>query len=101
MPVRRQHERPCGDCPWRRIAVPGWLGSLSPQMWLEAVHGESEIECHTRAGLQCAGAAIYRTNVAKRPRERSLLVLPADKVLVFATPREFLLHHTRLERNVP
>jgi hypothetical protein len=88
-----QHEKPCGDCPWTRKAVPGWLGSLSPDEWIEAAHGESTSECHTLLGAQCAGMAIYRANMCKLPRNQSALKLKADRENVFATPKEFLNHH--------
>jgi hypothetical protein len=88
-----QHTRPCTDCPFARTALPGWLGSGSPQEWLVILHGEERIDCHAIQGPQCAGAAIYRANVCKRPRDKTLLGLPADRGLVFAGPGEFLRHH--------
>lgn len=92
-PATRQHERPCGDCPWRRDSVPGWLGGLPPDAWLRGAHGDERIDCHTLTGAQCAGAAIYRANVAKRPRDPETLVLPANRERVFARPDEFRAHH--------
>ena len=44
-------------------------------------------------GAQCAGAAIYRANVCKSPRDGSLLKLPADRETVFADKSEFWEHH--------
>jgi hypothetical protein len=93
VPAAAQHVRPCGDCPWRRDALPGWLGSLSARDWLAAAHGEATADCHTLAGPQCAGLAIYRANVLKRPRNPAALTLPADREAVFARPDEFLNHH--------
>lgn len=46
---------------------------------------------------QCAGLAIYRANVCKKPRDRSILTLPADREAVFAAPSEFRHHHTTKE----
>lgn len=88
-----QHKRPCSDCPWARKALPGWLGGVSIDAWLRDAHGEARIRCHTLLGAQCAGAAIYRTNVCKAPRDKTLLLLPADKVRVFKSPSEFRAHH--------
>lgn len=93
VPTDQQHTKPCSDCPWRRDSVQRWLGGLSPQDWLEYAHGEDKIDCHTLRGPQCAGAAIYRSNVCKSPRNKSLLVLPPNKVAVFSNPREFEAHH--------
>lgn len=89
----RQHTRPCGDCPWRRDALPGWLGSLTIDEWLRATHGEARIDCHTLRGVQCAGAAIYRGNVCKSPRDPKILRLPADRTTVFASPTQFIDYH--------
>lgn len=114
-PFRRQHRAPCSDCPWARKALPGWLGPNTTQEWLMAAHHHASIiACHTRAmpeGMpdpmdlqsasinailgghwQCAGAAIYRTNVVKRV-EPPVLWLPQNKILVFASPLEFRSHH--------
>jgi len=41
--------RPCNDCPWRRKSCAGWLGPFGIK--------------------QCAGAAVYRANVCKSPRD--------------------------------
>ena len=46
-------------------------------------------------GPQCAGAAVYRSNVCKRPHSLAILRLPADRTLVFASPIEFRSHHER------
>jgi hypothetical protein len=92
-----QHMRPCTDCPFARTALPGWLGSASPQEWLVVLHGEERIDCHAIRGPQCAGAAIYRANVCKRPRDKTLLALQSDRTLVFAGPSEFLRRHEKKE----
>lgn len=91
--TKAQHTKPCADCPWARGAVKGWLGSSTPEQWLQAAHGESLIDCHTVIPWQCAGSAIYRANVGKVPRDASLLRLPPDKKCVFSTPMEFIEHH--------
>ncbi len=96
IPTDVQHESPCDDCPWRRDSLPGWLGPLSPQEWVESAHGEDKIPCHSYDGPQCAGSAIYRRNVAKSCRDATNLRLPADREKVFATPNEFKTHHTKL-----
>lgn len=72
----------------------GWLGRRKPESWIQAAHSETVIECHTKEGCHCAGVAIYRGNVGKLPRNEEVLALPKDKKTVFATPQEFLDHHT-------
>jgi len=91
--ARRQHTKPCSDCPFARTALPGWLAGELPENWVRMAHGETRFECHTRIGAQCAGSAIYRANVVKRVHDSETLSLPADKERVFATPMEFLEHH--------
>ena len=97
VPAKRQHKGPCSDCPWSRQALPGWLGGQSADEWIGHAHGESRVECHTLAGAQCAGMAIYRANACKSPRDPEALRLPADRTLVFVTPAEFQAHHTGLQ----
>jgi hypothetical protein len=92
---RKQHTTPCKECPWRRTAPRGWLGGVVPaEVYVATAHGEGQIDCHMRNKLQCAGAAIFRDNVFKDPRNKKLLVLPANHELVFSSSEEFLEHHT-------
>jgi hypothetical protein len=95
-----QHKRPCVDCPFGRISLQGWLGPYDTRGWLEVVHGEGRMECHTMKAAeeeawQCAGGAIFRANVHKAPRDGALLVLPRDDRRVFGSNREFWEHHTK------
>ena len=92
-PAARQHMKPCGDCPWARTALAGWLGNMSVDEWLQAAHGEALIDCHTVSNQQCAGSAIYRANVCKLVRDPSILKLKPDRQLVFASRMEFRAHH--------
>jgi hypothetical protein len=109
--------RPCSDCPWRRNAIRGWLGPTSAEGWIEMAHGEQPIACHQTipAGMddeertpeekwtethglrQCAGAAIFRRNVAKRPHNPTDAAnsVERDTEHVFGWDDEFLAHHKR------
>ncbi len=90
----RQHRHPCSDCPWRRVAIKGWLGSEdSPEAWCQIAHSETWVECHKRDTRQCAGMAIFRANVFKSPRFKEILILPPDTKLVFANDKEFIDYH--------
>ena len=93
-PAKKQHTSPCSDCPFARKALNGWLGNSSAEEWIQAVHGEALIDCHTVSNQQCAGSAIYRANVCKSTRRNDVLRLPADCIKVFASMTEFLNHHT-------
>lgn len=94
-PAGKQIKKPCSDCPWARDALNGWLGGNATHEWIIFAHGESRIECHVHPDVQCAGAAIYRANVCKSPRDRSQLVLPPNTKLVFANAGEFIAHHAK------
>lgn len=87
-----QHTKPCPDCPWTRTALKGWLGSMTVEEWLAHAHADSVTKCHCFKNQQCAGLAIYRRNVAKLPLPPNL-ILDKDKVLVFASRKEFTDHH--------
>lgn len=94
VPATCQHTKACSDCPWSRDSLPGWLGGNTAQEWIGFAHTETLIPCHVLDGAECAGAAIYRRNAGKLVRP-GLLRLPADKDAVFATPMEFLAHHSQ------
>lgn len=87
-----QHMRPCSDCPFARTALKGWLGGDTVDQWIQCARSESVMECHVLKGAQCAGAAIYRTNICKSTRNEECLRLPADELLVFGFG-EFEEHH--------
>jgi hypothetical protein len=95
VPAKAQHKKACSDCPWARTALPGWLGGATAEQWVACAHSDEKIECHTLTGAECAGAAIYRANVAKSLRDPQAFRLPADPVKVFASPAEFKAHHGR------
>lgn len=102
---------PCSECPWRRRSVPGFLGPHKPEEWCEIAHSDAPIACHKtvvvtdpieRTGSwthpklrQCRGAAIFRANVCKTPRNPNRAVGPEDKESVFASNDEFINHHRK------
>ncbi len=93
-PAKVQITKPCTDCPMARTALSGWLGGSSPEEYRRLAHSDAIVDCHVHGNVQCAGMAIYRRNVCKRV-EPPGLVLPGDIAKVFATPMEFLEHHTK------
>lgn len=79
--VERQPVKPCGDCPWARAALPGWLGPWNSHQWLALAHGGGHSECHATKGpgnrsWACAGFAIYQANVCKLPEHPAALSWP-------------------------
>ena len=95
VPTTTQPTKPCHDCPFARTAINGWLGGSTKEEWSAIVQDEVAIPCHALKGPQCAGAAILRGNMCKKPRDRSLLVLPPDRDRVFSNTREFEEHHAK------
>ena len=88
----------CDDCPWRRNAAPGWLGSDQDAVdWLATAHSDDTVECHKRGGCHCVGIAVYRKNVAKLARFPNPEDIEADREAVFAGPAEFHEYHTHGE----
>lgn len=92
-PAPKQLTNPCSDCPWARDALNGWLGGHTAEEWVAFAHGEARIDCHVHPNVQCAGAAIYRANNCKVPRDPETLQLKPNTKLVFRSPRVFLAHH--------
>lgn len=87
-----QHRSPCGDCPWARNSLPGWLGGLTAAEFCDIARSDEPYGCHTMTNQQCAGMAVFRRNTCKLPRPPAL-VLPADHASVFSTHAEFSAHH--------
>lgn len=102
-------KKPCNDCPFRRNALPGWLGAATPQSFIIEISMERPLPCHQtidyekrdwlqkwaaqRIGNICAGSLIMSANMGKLPRDRNFPRLPADKQLVFSRPDEFITYH--------
>lgn len=100
---------PCNDCPFRRKAMPGWLGSGSPESFIDCINRDDILPCHqtidygdplwkekwiTQAtGNACAGALIMTANMCKRPRDPAFPTMEPDEEAVFATPMEFVRYH--------
>ena len=100
---------PCNECPWRRESVPGFLGPHTAEEWVEIAHSDADIACHKTIPpgtpedgsdldemTACAGAAIFRANVFKRPRhlrDKPEFDRQRDTVRVFAWNDEFINHH--------
>lgn len=88
-----QHESPCSDCPFARKSLPGWLGPYSAPEWVRIAQGDEPIPCHVISNQQCAGAAIFRRNLCKLPRNPKCLRLERDVETVFRSIVEFTEHH--------
>ena len=103
--------KPCDDCPFRRNAMPGWLGAGSPESFIDTIRSEGYLPCHQTLnyedaswkarwlaqsdGRGCAGALIMSANMCKLPRDQAMPRMPADRNPVFATAAEFIAFHRR------
>lgn len=97
--------KPCAECPFSRTGTPD-KAMYDPLRIIGQAHGPFMLPCHMPADYaekqhaataelpQCAGAAIYRSNVGVASRmPPALHVLPADTAAVFASPAELVASH--------
>ena len=100
----QQRKKPCKSCPFRRdndLEKPNPGGS-PPEVYIGQSRGPFMLPCHkgknyagketdlTQA-LECAGAAIFRSNCEIPYRlPDQILSLPKDTETVFSNEREFL-----------
>jgi hypothetical protein len=105
----KQHVSPCSACPFHRKVTPGALGGSSPETYIGQANGNFWLPCHSthdyrklecrldHSNSQCAGAAIFRSNVGVADRiAPQLLHLPADTEKVFGSFAEFYAHHKKI-----
>jgi hypothetical protein len=108
MSFKKDRKKPCSTCPFRKDNITKSsldLGGATPFTYIGQSIGPFWLPCHmdknyewkdsdTSKVNQCAGAAIYRTNVGVADNMHDqILTLPEDKELVFATHAEFLAHY--------
>lgn len=97
---------PCKACPFSRKCEPGATGGSDPTVFIGQAFGPFWLPCHKTCDFsdpdwkkdlsvqQCAGAAIFRTNINRwHGMPSQLLRLPENKDLVFSSPEELLAHH--------
>jgi len=104
-------KKPCKSCPFRRDAMPGYLGSYgSPGEFLEVHYaGETLNPCHEsidyddpdwrakfmggKMGRACKGQSVFFANSLKLPKHGEVVKSERDREAVFSWPAEFLAHH--------
>lgn len=111
MPTFKQ-KNPCPQCPFRKNALPGWLGDYTPKEVIDTINHEEAFLCHTQIDYSdpdwketqapfapvCAGQLMMTRRMCKLPRdpEHSAAVkaiVPSDEI--FKNHREFIEHHQR------
>lgn len=109
-------KKPCKVCPFRKTALPSYLGDYTPAQVISGLHAEAPFFCHDfiensigyttpgwRAwaeehGQICAGSMVMMNRICKLPRMREwsqAVQKIKDCKDVFATANDFLTYHER------
>lgn len=110
---KRQHRKPCAECPFGKTAKVKTLGGGDPDTYIGQIYGPFWFPCHLDGNYddkqsdpaevtQCAGAAIFRANLeldAKMPP--ALLKAEKDEGRSFTSAEEFVKHHTGEDKKFP
>lgn len=104
-PRAYMREKPCTGCPFSRTGVYE-KNAVDPLRLVGQSHGPFLLPCHQEPGYQeerqgevyakaqCAGAAIFRSNIGLGVKfPKSFHILPADTAAVVATPAELVSKH--------
>lgn len=69
-------KRPCGQCPFRKDSIKGYLGGFTLEETLNVAKSESSFECHktreTPNTKECAGRLLFATKTCKSFRDPEL-----------------------------
>lgn len=83
---------PCINCPFRKTALKGWLGSKRA----EEIAGNGSFVCHKKKHLQCAGHMLLLQQSNQFVSLASMLKIPLElkgREQVFDTTQAFIKHH--------
>ncbi|MBE0420152.1 hypothetical protein EI165_08445 [Pseudoalteromonas nigrifaciens] len=86
-------KKPCGDCPFRKDTLNGWLGA---ERMTEILDQQSFV-CHKKNHLQCAGHMLMKGESNSFVRLAGRLNIKLDlsgKDLVFDSNDECIDHHS-------
>jgi len=89
--------------------MPGWLGSGSPESFIDCIQRDEPLPCHQtldyededwlakwvaqQNGSMCAGALIFMANKLQRPHTPGFPTMAKDHETVFSNTIEFVRHH--------
>lgn len=109
MTLKAKKTKPCKECPFaRNNELKGENpGGSNPGVYIGQAMGPFWLPCHMEKEYngkktdpntvnQCAGAAIYRSNVNAPKMPHQILRLPEDKDLVFSSHAEFYAHYKNI-----
>jgi hypothetical protein len=105
---REPVKKPCSDCPFRKIAGPGWLGGGSPESFIDCINHDEPLPCHQtidytdhgwkdkwvkqKIGSMCAGALHLQNHMCKSPRDKTFPKL-GPNADVFDRALDFVRYH--------
>lgn len=112
-PIKYDIKTPCQQCPFRKLSLPGYLGSYTPETVIQHLNFEIPFLCHTHVektvGYEdpkwdekvepqhCAGALIFTRNMCKLPRDAKHAAAVRDVKdcpEVFENIPDFMKHHS-------
>ena len=109
--MSKQSVNPCGQCPYRKDSLKGWLGasSFNPAEFLTQLELPLLHPCHKQVNWDeagkdeiasapvCKGAIQFAKNTCKRlydsPYEKLRQSIDRDDANVFSARHEFINHH--------
>lgn len=103
--MKLHHKVPCAECPWRKIAAPGWLGGYPAEYYADAVAENEVPACHLRDHgpaspdtAFCVGALSTMANGCisawKSPGGDEAKAVVGKRDDTFRHPALFYQHHT-------
>lgn len=85
-------KKPCANCPFRKDAPEGWLGSER----MAEILDQGSFVCHKKQHLQCAGHMLINGENNQFVRLAKRLNIPLDlsgRELIFDTRAQCVEHH--------
>lgn len=102
-------KKPCAECPFARVTSHDVRDKYHPLRLIGQAYGPFILPCHMAAGYeekkateaaslpQCAGAAVFRSNVGGAPYfPAAFHILPEDPKTVYASPVELLAAYAEI-----
>jgi len=86
-------KRPCGNCPFRKDTLKGWLGKGRMTEILDS----NTFTCHKKIDKQCAGHMLIKGQENEFVRLSDLMNLDtglSGRELIFDTDQDCIDHHT-------
>lgn len=99
MSKQTKFKPPCGECPFKKTSMRGWLGAAcnNPVEFLMSAFGEAGHPCHMDNEEQCTGAIVSANMSCKKFRPGPLAdmqsMAPKKHSNILTAP-EFIAHHT-------